>query len=641
MKKDLFKTLEKAVGEDITVRRYSLSDMISESYKTFYDCEKGSNLQNLVESHIVDVRENPKDVERLSYQLSMLKEASRMIESNELKDEDLVDKEAYDTVEPNKDRVIQEECGESPKGKRLNDKKKTVDESENLSLKDAKKTVCPECGKDPCECEKGLDEAEDHPELTEEEVEELAKHLEEIRKSKKTVTEECDPKKEVEESVVPRKGIKVSSKRESKKEDLKEDRDPDYELQNMISESISNALYSVLESNGLDPEDDSLMQDFYYAVNIDDLVYDTAKFIEGRLSKVVKESKSYRGLSNFKKLSESKAFYKTFKKLDTKLREGRALTRQESINLYKASNSALTQLSVELEHNPEFLDTFNECTTLLSRDVASLLESLKKGKAPSKKTMKSLAKFSEALLEGVKYPNGMDVPEDSVDLDKALDYQFGTDRDKDNSHYTEEEKQKAINYWIKKTDSMHESEEEDIEDESPEEVVQSEEAEEFDQEYADARQELHDELEDKYEDSEDPEVQSKLEADRVDVAILNGEDPYEEETAEEEITTEEPTEDEDIEDSVDPGEEDITPDELAELKKHLKEMREAKMKEAETVKANRGDYIRVLPSVEDEYVSRGYKTGKTYKVKNIENYGVFVDGFRYIILHGDYEIVPE
>lgn len=54
------------------------------------------------------------------------------------------------------------------------------------------------------------------------------------------------------------------------------------------------------------------------------------------------------------------------------------------------------------------------------------------------------------LSESVTYPNGVECRNDSVDMDKALDYQYGTDRDPDNSHYTEQEKQKALNYWIDK-----------------------------------------------------------------------------------------------------------------------------------------------------------------------------------------------
>ena len=62
------------------------------------------------------------------------------------------------------------------------------------------------------------------------------------------------------------------------------------------------------------------------------------------------------------------------------------------------------------------------------------------------------AMFANGYKESIiRYPNGMEVTD--VDLDKALDYQYGTDRDKDNSKYTDDEKQKAVTYWIKKTDS--------------------------------------------------------------------------------------------------------------------------------------------------------------------------------------------
>lgn len=58
-------------------------------------------------------------------------------------------------------------------------------------------------------------------------------------------------------------------------------------------------------------------------------------------------------------------------------------------------------------------------------------------------------------LDKVYYPNGVECKDNSVDMDKALDYQYGTDRDKDNSKYTAEEKQRALNYWIGKTDSLN------------------------------------------------------------------------------------------------------------------------------------------------------------------------------------------
>lgn len=56
----------------------------------------------------------------------------------------------------------------------------------------------------------------------------------------------------------------------------------------------------------------------------------------------------------------------------------------------------------------------------------------------------------DRMCEAIKYPNGQ--PVSDIDLDKALDYQYGTDRDPDNSTYTDDEKQRAVNYWMDKTD---------------------------------------------------------------------------------------------------------------------------------------------------------------------------------------------
>ena len=65
---------------------------------------------------------------------------------------------------------------------------------------------------------------------------------------------------------------------------------------------------------------------------------------------------------------------------------------------------------------------------------------------------------AQRQVEGsVHYPNGE--PVSDIDLDKYLDYNFGTDRDKDNNNYTEEEKQRSVDYWFKKHDrSLHASE---------------------------------------------------------------------------------------------------------------------------------------------------------------------------------------
>ena len=52
------------------------------------------------------------------------------------------------------------------------------------------------------------------------------------------------------------------------------------------------------------------------------------------------------------------------------------------------------------------------------------------------------------LGTNITYPNGVEVS--AIDLNKALDYMYGEDRNMDNDSYTDDEKQKAVNYWVEK-----------------------------------------------------------------------------------------------------------------------------------------------------------------------------------------------
>ena len=581
----LLENLDSKVRRDIPIRRYSLSDMISESYRSLYECEQGTNLQRIAESHLDDVRNNPSDIDRLSRQLCKLKELIRMTESGEIKDNDLVSKTYRDTVKPRKERALDLQEAADPEDKDDND---VIDESASSTYEwgDWQKERGSSCRvryyssgmdltnqiigivyeetkeqpyygaeiydnssastieeraddsyhfdteKEAMEWveewfranesvhDEDVEETEDEDlledsDLTDEEVDELTKHLEEIRKNKKM--KECDaPKKSVEESTKPRK------------------------LKRANEAAPVWSRYHIVDPDGETIDSYTDRKDAEEWVK---QLYKDGDYKRGELSIVdsqaKNESKSYEklNLSEFNKKSSSKAFVKTFKKLDKKLHEGTALTRQESIALYKAANSAMTHLSVELEHNPGFLKTFNECTTLLSADVSKLLESMKNGKAPSKANMKSLAKFSETLLR-------------------------------------EDEEEDIEDTPIEGEESEYVSDEDT-----------SEESEEFDQEYADARVELHKELADEHADSEDPDVQDKLEQDKEEVtslpgitdeqvAELEGEESNEDTSDEEEA----PEEDGEVEESedLDLGDDDITDEELAELKKHLREMRKIK-----------------------------------------------------------------
>lgn len=496
--------LENLKITDKPVRRYSLSDMISESYRVTFQCKKGTNLYKLAEAHLMDVRNNPSDIDRLSKQLGTIKDLLALNESGSLKDEELIPKESHDTVEPKEERAL--------------DLKESKDD-EDVEEKDDRNV---------------LDEAEE-PELTDEELEELTKHLETIRKQRKEAASQ--PKAPVEEAAIPEstpaKGMKVHCKRLKSVDEV---RDFDWDA----------ALWAVVKEDGsyagvpcISREEAQNLAANHEGSRIYKITLEECK-------KSVQESASYNSsaMKNFSKNSSSKAFYKTFKKMYDKLKEGKALTRQEAINLYKAANSAMTHFSVELEHNPEFLSTFKECTALLSKDVDSVLGSLREGKAPSKKTMRSLARFYEALL-------------------------------------LEDEEEEEL-------PPIEDEEEEFISDE--EGSIASEEEEEFDQEYADARVELHKELVDEHGDTEDPGVQEKLAQDAEEVVDLPGiTDEQVAEITGEEVGSDEPSEETPEETPAEPeapaeetpeeeptDDDDITDDELAELKRHLTEMRKAK-----------------------------------------------------------------
>lgn len=604
----IMQKIERNLDSKSNIRRYSLADMITESYKSLYGCEKGSNLYNIVESHLEDIRKNPKDIDRLSRQLSTIKEMSRMIEFNKLKDEDLVSKDKYDTVEANKKRNIgsvkESEMPHPSNGPRIGSKVRilrggyrgqvgeVVDFDSDPEEGDQYSVKAPDGSiryLDDTDIELVKDNLEEDIDLTDEELDELTKHLEEIRKNKKM--KECDaPKKGVKESTKPRK--------------LKR-----------ANESIPVwSRYRIVDPDG------EIIDSYTDRKDAEDWItqlYKDGDYKKGELkvvdSQSKNESKSYEklNLSEFNKKSASKAFVKTFKKLDKKLHEGTALTRQESISLYKAANSVMTHLSVELEHNPKFLSTFKECTSLLSKDVNSVLGSLREGKAPSKKTMKSLAKFSEALLRESysieeltmdAYAHFTDDLGRTPTVDDVLEYLLNNYDVSGISDSTPAEAGKAYDKVASILRQNHveinESEEEEdlppIEDEENEFIsdeegsIDSEESEEFDQEYADARVELHKELADEHAESEDPGVQDKLNQDKEEVtslpgitdeqiAELEGEDnESSDDEKETEVQEESAKTDKDVENISNTDDSEITDDELAELKKYLKEMRRAR-----------------------------------------------------------------
>lgn len=344
---------------EVRGRRYSLSQLISESYQTLYSCELDSPLYRLTESHIADVRRHPDDLSRLSNQLEVLKGLSRLGESAKIQESDISEEEE-DTLEEDADLdtledkdVINEDSdmdtiedrdviNEDADMETLEDKD-VINEDADMETLDDKDVINEDSDMDTLEDRDVIDEGEDleseDDEITPEELQELKKHLKEIRRAR----ESAKPK-------APK------SQRESR-------------------------------------------------------------------SWTSERSSMTKALKNFRESSTKKAFFKSFSKLHERMKEDRPLSLDESLLLYKASNSTMTHLAVELEHNPEFIYTFRECTALLARDNESLLECIRRQEAPSQSLIESYKNFSSILLESEDFDDEISDEEEEVimDSEKELD----------------------------------------------------------------------------------------------------------------------------------------------------------------------------------------------------------------------------
>lgn len=309
------KTIEKlAERNNVKVhgRRYTLSKLISESYKTLYNCEVNSPMYKLTESLIESIQENPSDIDNHSKDLETLKAIQEM-----------GDEADFDMEEPKEEEELPtpEDLDEEAEEEEIVSPEVPVEEEEEIE-------VAPEVP------------AEDDPSISPEELDELRKHLKEMRRAR--MVKESKTSKRVKES------------------------------------SWSNELSTMSAA-----------------------------------------------LKSFRESSNKKAFYKSLSKLEPRLQKDSApLSIQESIALYKSTNSAMTHLAVELEHNPGFIYTFRECSAILVRDNESLLECISSRKSPSKKLVESFRNFASILLESESIEDEEDTlmeENDGVNLEKEDD----------------------------------------------------------------------------------------------------------------------------------------------------------------------------------------------------------------------------
>jgi hypothetical protein len=109
--------------------------------------------------------------------------------------------------------------------------------------------------------------------------------------------------------------------------------------------------------------------------------------------------KMKKALGKFRKSSKGKAFYKSLGKFNAKMNDSTEMTLEESVQLFKAGNSALTHLAVELEHNPDFQEVFSEAASILSQDLNALLESIIAQEIPETALLESFSDFHSILTD--------------------------------------------------------------------------------------------------------------------------------------------------------------------------------------------------------------------------------------------------
>lgn len=117
----------------------------------------------------------------------------------------------------------------------------------------------------------------------------------------------------------------------------------------------------------------------------------------------VKESKNPKvSREQFKKFAENskgKVFLKNLQKSTSLTESSKVFNLQESVGLYKAANSMMTQMAIELEHNHSFMETFSACSKVLGRSLSQLLESICQSNPVPASVNETLSKFSSALRE--------------------------------------------------------------------------------------------------------------------------------------------------------------------------------------------------------------------------------------------------
>jgi len=163
---------------------------------------------------------------------------------------------------------------------------------------------------------------------------------------------------------------------------------------------------------------------------------DITKVYESK--KIYKYKKLRESLDNFRAMSKDKSFYKTLRTLIESLDK---LDESKCIKLHKALTSALTHLTVELEHNPEFKTTFSECSTIISNINKAITKKITESVEISDEVLDGLKRFVDVIMNAsaeAAYPDDEVVAENPPAEDETTESEEAED-DLDDSEDTEDD----------------------------------------------------------------------------------------------------------------------------------------------------------------------------------------------------------
>lgn len=137
----------------------------------------------------------------------------------------------------------------------------------------------------------------------------------------------------------------------------------------------------------------------------------------------------------FAENSRNKSFYRALSKVSSLNESTKRFDLTETLNTYKAANSAMTQMAIEYEHNPSFKETFTVLTSVLGKATRSILESIYAGAPITDKAGEIVSRFSKVICE-----------DEQEDVEDFIDWV--SDEYQDNEEGTTEESSEDVEVEI-------------------------------------------------------------------------------------------------------------------------------------------------------------------------------------------------